>query len=50
MGRGLGIETQGTNIAFVAGTGTLVFMDFAAYLLRGNLGLLNKDEAPQGMF
>lgn len=34
----------------MAGTGTLVFLDFAAFLLRGNLGLLNKEETPQGIF
>jgi hypothetical protein len=50
MGKGLGIDTQGTNLAFVAGTGVLVFMDLAAFLLRGNLGLLDKEERHEGFF
>jgi len=34
LGKGLGIQKEGTHIAFVAGTGVLVFMDLVAYLIR----------------
>lgn len=50
MGKGLGIDPTGTNVAFLAGTGVLVFIDFVAYIMRANLGLLEKDEMPVGMF
>ena len=42
MGKGLHIEEEALNIAFVAGTGSLVFVDFVALLLRKNLDLLPK--------
>ena len=45
MGKGLGLKPEGTHIAFVAGTGILVFIDFLALMLRANLGLL-KEEIP----
>lgn len=41
MGKGLGIKEQGHYVAFVAGTGVLVFVDLVAFLIRLNLGLLN---------
>lgn len=40
MGKGLGIQKEGTHIAFVAGTGVLVFIDLVAFLVRQNLDLL----------
>lgn len=43
MGKGLGIASSGTHIAFAAGTGLLPFMDFVALLLRINLGLFEED-------
>jgi hypothetical protein len=33
MGKGLGIETTGKHVAFVAGTGVLVVADLLAHLL-----------------
>ena len=47
MGKGLNIGKTGTYIAFSAGTGCLVFIDFVAYLVRKNLGLLSKQEDRQ---
>ena len=44
MGKGLGLTKEGTYIAFVGGTGTLVFMDLVALLIRQNLGLLKPGE------
>jgi hypothetical protein len=43
MGHGLGIETTGSHVAFVAGTGILVFVDLVAYLIRLNLDMVNED-------
>ena len=40
MGKGLHIQEDGLNIAFVAGTGSLVFVDLVALLLRINLDLM----------
>ena len=37
MGKGLGLQSQGTYIAFTAGTGVLPFLDLVAYLLRLNM-------------
>jgi hypothetical protein len=34
MGKGLCIQKEGTHVAFVAGTGVLVFIDLVAYLVR----------------
>lgn len=42
FGKGLGLKREGTHIAFVGGTGVLVFMDLIAYMLRQNLGLLTE--------
>ena len=44
MGLGLDIRTEGTHIAFTAGTGVLVFLDLVAHLLRKNLGILTTTE------
>lgn len=44
MGKGLFIEPKGTYLAFTAGTGSLVFLDLVAHLLRKHLGLLESDE------
>lgn len=33
MGLGLGIDTDGTNVAFTGGTGVLVFLDLIAQLI-----------------
>ena len=43
LGKGLEIneQTVGTHIAFVGGTGVLVFADLLCLLLRQNLGLLS---------
>ena len=41
LGKGLGISKEGHHVAFVAGTGVLVFIDLVAFLVRLNLGLLN---------
>lgn len=40
MGKNLGLDSTGTHIAFVGGTGILVFIDLVAYLIRLNLDLL----------
>ena len=34
LGKGLGLKNEGTHIAFVAGTGVLVFVDLIALMLR----------------
>lgn len=44
MGQGLQIPTEGTCIAFTGGTGSLVFIDLVAHLVRKNLKLLKDDE------
>jgi hypothetical protein len=40
MGKNLGLDSTGTHLAFVGGTGILVFIDLVAYLIRLNLDLL----------
>lgn len=40
MGKGLLVEEDALNIAFVGGTGSLVFIDLVALILRRNLDLL----------
>ncbi len=47
MGKGLGIHSQGTHIAFTGGTGVLVFLDLVAHLLRKVLGMLDAEEDRQ---
>jgi hypothetical protein len=42
LGKGLGLKKEGTHVAFVGGTGVLVFMDLIALILRQNLGLLKE--------
>jgi hypothetical protein len=44
LGKGLGIEKTGHHVAFVAGTGVLVFIDLVAFLIRQNLGVLNSHD------
>ena len=44
MGKGLGIEKSGVHMAFTGGTGSLVFVDLAAFLVRMNLNLLKDHE------
>lgn len=44
MGKGLECKKSGTHIAFSAGTGCLVYLDLAAFLLRKELGMLQTDE------
>lgn len=44
MGKGLQIQSEGTHIAFTGGTGSLLFLDLVAHLIRKNLRLLNKSE------
>ena len=34
LGKGLGIHQEGNHVAFVAGTGMLVFVDLVAFLIR----------------
>ena len=46
LGKGLALSSDGTHIAFAAGTGVLVFIDFIALLLRQNLGLLEGGSVP----
>lgn len=45
IGRSLNIDTAGLNIAFVAGTGILPFMDLVSYVARRTLDLQNVDSA-----
>ena len=42
MGKGINLKKYGTQVAFTAGTGILVFMDLVAYLIRKNLDFANK--------
>lgn len=44
MGKGLQVEKLGVHIAFTAGTGSLLFLDLVAHLIRKNLQMLNLDE------
>lgn len=46
MGKGLGLSKEGTHMAFVGGTGILVFIDLIALLIRVNLGLANPESIP----
>ncbi len=41
IGKGLCHSNQGTHIAFAAGTGVLIFMDFVAFAARKALGYSN---------
>ena len=44
MGLGLNIQTEGTHIAFTAGTGVLAFLDLVAHLILRIL--FEKSNAP----
>jgi hypothetical protein len=44
MGKGLRVERTGVHIAFTAGTGSLLFLDLVAHLIRKNLKMLNNQE------
>jgi len=44
MGRKLEIDTAGLNVAFVAGTGILPFMDLISYIARRALGVQNVED------
>ena len=44
LGKGLGIHQEGNHVAFVAGTGVLVFVDLVSFLIRQNLGLLSQTD------
>jgi len=44
LGKGLGIQKEGHHVAFVAGTGILVFIDLVAFMIRLNLGLLSQSD------
>ena len=46
MGKGLSLQKYGTHLAFTGGTGSLVFVDLVALLLRVNLGLIDPDVIP----
>ena len=46
MGKGLGLTKDGTYVAFVGGTGILVFVDLIALMLRVNLGLIDANTVP----
>jgi hypothetical protein len=45
LGKGLNLQNDGTHVAFVGGTGVLVFMDLVALLIRSNLGLVKNSES-----
>jgi len=44
MGKGLMIGNSGTHVAFSAGTGSLVFIDLVAHLIRKTLDILGPKE------
>ncbi len=44
MGKGLDIQSDGTHLAFTAGTGILVFVDLVAHLIRRNLDMMQSLE------
>ncbi len=48
LGKSLGLSKNGEHVAFLAGTGVLVFMDLVALISRFHLGILNND--PLGLF
>ena len=45
MGKGLNIKKEGLHVAFTAGTGSLLFLDLVAHLVRKNLKLLKGNES-----
>ncbi len=40
MGKGLGLKKHGNHVAFVAGTGLIVFLDLVALIAKVNMGLV----------
>ena len=46
MGTGLGLTPEGPHVAFIGGTGSLVFVDLVALIIRINLGLLDPEQVP----
>ena len=44
MGKGLQVDKTGIHIAFTAGTGSLLFLDLVAHIVRKNLKMLNNEE------
>ena len=40
MGKSLGLQKHGNHVAFLAGTGILVFLDLVSMIAKANLGLL----------
>ena len=45
MGKSLGVRSNGTHLAFAAGTGAITFMDTAAYIARFVMGEMDGKEA-----
>lgn len=45
MGKGLQLDPEGTCVAFVGGTGVLVFLDLVALMIRHSLGLVPTGQA-----
>ena len=43
LGKSLTVDPAGLNVAFVAGTGVLPFMDLAAFVARLTIGMSNID-------
>ena len=48
MGRSLGVDLSGINVAFAAGTGVLPFIDLVGYIARHTLGITNEDSTKPG--
>ena len=46
LGKSLMLQKHGYHVAFLAGTGVLVFLDLVAALARVNLGLISHDKYP----
>ena len=46
LGKSLRLQKHGYHVAFLAGTGVLVFFDLVAALARVNLGLISHDKYP----
>jgi hypothetical protein len=44
MGKSLGIQRDGTHVAFLGGTAILIFVDLLAFLIRMNLNLLKSGD------
>ena len=48
MGRSLGVDLSGINVAFAAGTGVLPFVDLVGYIARQTLGITDLDSTKPG--